>query len=233
MARPRNPNNYYFNDDTEAAVLKYAASDDENERNVIFNEYLNYPFNKLAENLIHKYKFYNFNIPYEDLKHTVVIFLLSLIEKVDPTRGRAYSYLSYCGRNFLINGNWKAYKEKINCDDIEGIDESSNSNCSYELEIETFSYKKLFQYFTEYMYDNLDKMFSDQKDKMIADAVLDLFVNVEHLEEVLEKLDKKVLYILIRERTGLETKHITPVVKVIKSEFYQKMKEYEKQGKLY
>ena len=56
--RGRKSTRMYFTHDTELAIGEYLASNNEATRNKIFNERINYSFYKLAENLIHTFKFY-------------------------------------------------------------------------------------------------------------------------------------------------------------------------------
>ena len=48
----------YFTEDTEAAIAEYLASNNQEERDRIFNGRIYYALYKLAENLIHTFKFY-------------------------------------------------------------------------------------------------------------------------------------------------------------------------------
>ena len=48
----------YFTEDTELAIAEYLASNNQVERDKIFNSRIHYAFYKLAENLIHTFKFY-------------------------------------------------------------------------------------------------------------------------------------------------------------------------------
>ena len=65
----------YFTKDTENAILLYNLLEDEIERNKLYEEKIKYPLDKLVENIIHTFKFYHFDVPYEDVKHEVVAFL--------------------------------------------------------------------------------------------------------------------------------------------------------------
>ena len=48
----------YFTEDTDLAIKEYLASSNQPERDEIFKTRIWYPFYKLAENLIHTFKFY-------------------------------------------------------------------------------------------------------------------------------------------------------------------------------
>ena len=49
------------------AINAYNRSDDQRLKNKIYNRFIHYPFDKLVENVIHTYKTYYFNIPYNYL----------------------------------------------------------------------------------------------------------------------------------------------------------------------
>jgi len=102
--RGRKSTRMYFTHDTELAIGEYLASNNEATRNKIFNDRINYSFYKLAENLIHTFKFYYTEVEsLEDLKHEVVCFLLEKLHYFDPTKGsKAFSYFSIVGKNYLI-----------------------------------------------------------------------------------------------------------------------------------
>lgn len=77
--RKRKPKqkNVYFTQDTEDAIIEYVQSTDQVRRNKIYNEKIDYAFFKLAENIIHTFKFYYTDKDsIEELKHEVVTVLL-------------------------------------------------------------------------------------------------------------------------------------------------------------
>ena len=57
----------------------------------------------------------------------------------------------------------------------------------------------------------------------VADSILHIFETRENIDE----FNKKALYILIRERTGLQTTNITRVIKTLKQIYESKFSEYE------
>ena len=50
-------------------------------------------------------KFYYFDYPLEEVKHEVVAFLVMQMPKYQPDKGRAFSYFSVVGKNWLILHN--------------------------------------------------------------------------------------------------------------------------------
>jgi len=219
MARKKSKANY-FTKETEDYIVKYNNSDDIDYRNRIFTEHIYLPFYKLAENIIHTFKFYYTDVDQiEDLKHEIVSVLLEeKIDKFDPTNGaKAYSYFGTIVKRWLINYNNKNYKK------LKQIGQFSEMEETYEpdLDRETVSKKtlsKLLDEWVEEVYDNLDRLFDKDADKQIADAVLVVFKTRNDLEI----FKKKALYIYIREMTDCDTPALTRVVNKLKETWYEK-----------
>ena len=84
--RPKKSRNY-FTEDTQEAILEYLDSDNQVERNRIYNDRINYAFYKLAENIIHTFKFYYMDVEdIEDLKHEVITFLLEKLHLFNQSK---------------------------------------------------------------------------------------------------------------------------------------------------
>jgi len=74
--KPNTQSNYYFTKDTEDAIVSYNNSSDPLFRDKIFREKIYYPFYKLAENIIHSFKFYYTDVEdVEDLKLEIISVL--------------------------------------------------------------------------------------------------------------------------------------------------------------
>ena len=84
----------YFTEDTDAAIKEYLASSNQKERDHIYATRIHYPFYKLAENLIHTFKFYYTEVDnLEDLKHEVICFFIEKLDYFKPEKGsKAFSY---------------------------------------------------------------------------------------------------------------------------------------------
>ena len=78
--RPRSKKQY-FTEDTQAAIIAYNNEKDSTLRNKIYSEFINYPFMKLTENLIHRFKFYYFDYPTKEVQHEVIVHLLEKLDK--------------------------------------------------------------------------------------------------------------------------------------------------------
>ena len=226
--RGRKPKNkQYFTKDTENAILLYNQLEDDYARNKLYEKEIKYPFDKLVENIIHTFKFYHFDVPYEDVKHEVVAFLNEKIHKyVDPNKGKAFSYFSIIAKNYLIihnNGNYNKFK---NTEQPEVIDEKRNLINEVLREEDVQEKSEFMDLFVKYMDDNLSSIFKKQADMSVADSVLELFRNRENIEN----FNKKALYILIRDRTGVKTQYITRVVNTMKNAYVEMYDNYRKTG---
>ena len=58
MPRKKAKSKMYFTQDTEDAIIAYNKSDDRLLKNDLYVAEIGYAFDKLAENLIHTFKFY-------------------------------------------------------------------------------------------------------------------------------------------------------------------------------
>lgn len=213
MSRPKSKNTQYFTQETEDAILLYNQLEDPFERNELYMKSIKYPFEKLAENIIHTFKFYHFDIPYEDVKHEVVAFLNEKIHKyTDPTKGKAFSYFSIVAKNYLIINDTFNYNQFKNTSTLEEVDDMRDIMAEVSRDKEKSEKKEFMDLFVEYLDKNLPKYFKRHTDLIVADSILELFRTRENIEEY----NKKALYILIRERTGVKTQYITRVVNLFK-----------------
>ena len=208
----------YFTQETEDAIVKYNNSTDPEEKSKLFQEKIHYAFYKLAENLIHTFKFYYTEVEnLEDLKHEIVSMLVEeKIFKFDSSRGaKAYSYFGTIVKNWLIVYNDKNYKKKIVKTPIEDI--NSNESFSYSLDDQKYNGDKLSKFidlYIEYCTNNIYELFPLDKyttppdeNAKIADAILELFRKREYLDI----FNKKALYIYIREIVDVKTPKITKI----------------------
>ena len=218
----------YFTEDTDLAIDQYLKSSNQKERDHIYKTRIHYPFYKLAENLIHTFKFYYTEVDnLEDLKHEVVCFLLEKLDYFKPEKGsKAFSYFSIVGKNYLIlynNNNYKKKKQKV---DILEADEDDGVLHQLGRDQRKQELKTFIDYFTEYVDKYMFTLFKKDKDRKVCDAINQLFVRRENLEI----FNKKALYIYIREMTDVDTPVITKVTKILKKLYKKLYTEYKETG---
>jgi len=229
MARKKSKANY-FTTETEEYIVKFNTSDDHAYKQRIFTDHIYYPFYKLAENIIHTFKFYYTDVDkIEDLKHEIVSMLYEeKIMKFDPTNGaKAYSYFGTIVKRWLINYNNKNYKKLKQIGSFDDIEESYDQ----DIDLDSPSGKTLSNFMNTWIdsvYIRIDELFMKDSDIQIADAVLTIF----RTRHDLDIFKKKALYIYIREMTDCETPQLTKVITVLKEDFKENYQKLYDQGLL-
>jgi hypothetical protein len=225
--KPKEPR-IYFTQDTEDAIVEYLACTDQSERNRIYNERIEYGFYKLAENIIHTFKFYYTDTDtIEELKHEVITFLLEKLHLYNPSKGKAFSYFGTIAKRYLIvynENNYKKLQEKAD------IDESDDDQMMlYENDKNTenlFNENNFMDQYIKYIDTHIYKLFPKKQDAQTADAIVELF----RKRETLEIFNKKALYIYIREITDVSTPQITKIIKKLKLLYVQLYNDYYQHG---
>jgi hypothetical protein len=122
----RKKSKVYFGTPVQEAIIRYNECSNPAIRNRIYQEHIHAAFEKMAENLIHTFKFYYFDYPFEEVKAEVVSFLVMQMPKYKADKGRAFSYFSVVGKNYLILNNNNNYKKMKIHDDIVKLDYKRN-----------------------------------------------------------------------------------------------------------
>ena len=228
VKKKKKTKNYYFNQTTENAIIRYNNTDDVGLKNIIYNEHISFAFDKLAENIIHTFKFYYFDVPSEQVKHEVVSFLVMNMHKFQEGKGKAFSYFSIVAKNYLILHNNKNYKNYKIHDKMDVLDYGNNIREAQDRREAANFNQEYVKQMLEYWEENLPNIFRRQKDILVADAVLEMFRRRENIEN----FNKKALYILIREMTGSKTQHITRIVNLMKKYNTELMREFSNTGQI-
>ena len=217
---------YYFNQDTENAIIRLNNETRPHMKERIYNEHIRTAFEKLAENIIHTFKFYYFDVPSEDVKHEVVSFLYMNIHKFTEGKGKAFSYFSIVAKNYLIlhnNNNYKRMKQHDGEDVMDYKRDPITELRSKEARTMKMEY---IEQLAEYWRHNLSTVFKRKKDLDVANAVVELI----DMRENIDNFNKKTLYILIREMTGSNTQHITRVINVMRKHHNKLQQTYLSTG---
>lgn len=218
--RRRKKSREYFTKDTEDAIVAYLKSEDPVERNKLFNEKIDYSFHKLAEFIIHTFKFYYTEMTnVEDLKHEVVAFLLDKLHHYNPEKGKAFSYFGTIAKRYLIVYNENNYKQMKIRGDMEEVDEDKKVYNELVREGDNIDLSSFMNSYVKHIDENIDVIFVNDIDKSIAQAVIQIFRRRENLEV----FNKQHFYLYVREITGQNTANVTKVIKVLKSEYKKQL----------
>ena len=199
----------YFTQETEDAIVLYNNTEDPEVRSDIYRDKIHYAFFKLTENIIHTFKFYYTEVDdIEHLQHEVICFLLSKLDKFDPSRGaKAYSYFGTIAKRYLILQNQKNYKKRVDKAPVSVLEEDESH--SYRIDNDNVQDRlSLFiDEFVDYCTENIFQFFPKGNDAQVADAILEIF----RKREDIDVFNKKALYIYIREMVDVKTPKITKI----------------------
>jgi hypothetical protein len=208
--KPKEPR-IYFTEDTENAIIEYLLLTNQSQRDKLYKERIQYAFYKLAENIIHTFKFYYTDSDtIEELKHEVITFLLEKLHLYKQEKGKAFSYFGTIAKRYLIIYNEKNYKKLQEYVELDEINDESN--LPYEeakVYNPTTDHNSFMNQYIKYIDKHLYNIFPKKADQKAADAIMELF----RRRETLEIFNKKALYIYIREITDATTPQITKVTK--------------------
>jgi hypothetical protein len=214
----------YFGQEVQDAIVEYNTSTNDVERNKIYGTRIHAAFDKLSENIINTFKFSYFDMPFIDVKHEVVAFMIMNIHKYDHTKGsKAFSYFSVVAKNYLILHNNNNYKKLKSHDKVDALDRQHKS-----IGFNESDYITLTDEIVEYFDNNMNTIFKKNRDLKIGYAIIDLMKQREDIEN----FNKKAIYILIREMTDVETTHITSVVNVLKKHYKKLLNKYYNNGSI-
>jgi hypothetical protein len=229
--RKRKPktSNTYFTEDTQEAIIEYVLSKDQDIRNYIYSNRIEYAFFKLTQNIIHTFKFYYTDgESVEDVQQEVIAFLLEKLKLFKPNKGKAYSYFGTIAKRYLILKNKKNYQKLQDKGDINEVDDDKKikEDTMVEHYNQDNSLTEFINLYVQYIDKNLNKLFPKELDAKTADAIMELFRKRENLDI----FNKKALYIYIREIVDVDTPQITKITKKLKSTYAELFNDYYNDG---
>lgn len=218
-------NKYYFTQDVDDAIVTYNdPSLSYSVRNTLYSNVIYPALDKLAENLINTYKVPYVDLEFTDLKHDLVAFITERLSKFSPNSGKAFSYFTKVGINYLIGLNTKAYEKTKEQVDLMIVDEERD----IVREVYRSEFTETLDCFINEWVDKVDRnlknYFTSKVDRSIADSILELF----RQRKVFDNYNKKVLYLLIRERSDVPTHKVTKVVNFLRENFKTEFTKYQK-----
>jgi len=218
----------YFGPEVDLSIIKYNATEDYQQKSIIYQKEIKPAFEKLVENIIHTFKFYYTDgQTLKQVQHEVVSFLVEKLPRFDKECGKAFSYFSIVAKNYCILKNKNNYKKLTS---HESIDLSDDLELEYteDVEEQEIALAKFVDQYVDYWDANLESIFSKKGDRELAGAIVELF----RKREKIDIFNKKALYIYIREMTNTSTQQITKMVKIMKDKYRVMYMDYLKHGYL-
>lgn len=211
----------YFTLETQEAIIRYRESSKESERNRIYNNEIHNAFYKLAENIIHTFKFYHTEVEnLEDLKYEVISFMLQKIHLYDTSKGKAYSYFGTIAKRYLIAYCQRNYDKLVEKKPLDNVDNDERTIDSLIMQPESGELDRsaviveLLEHLEKYMID----MFEKEEEIKAADALIEILKRSNQIDIS----NKKVLYVYVKEIADVKSTAITAVINKMK-EIYVKI----------
>lgn len=222
---------YYFTNETDKALELFLSSANPKEKAEIFEKSIRPAFEKLIENLIFVYSFFNLD-DVETLKRECLSNLYEMIPKFDPKKGsKGFSYFNVVARNWFIQ---KA-KERNKKNRVEGelhvdVDhESIQSDPSFAVS----PFEDLIEEKERWIafYDAMDS-WRYQLKKKTETQVLEAVIFIMKNPDLVPIFNKKAVYLYLRELTSLNTKQVVVNLKKIKALYDDWKDEYDSAGEV-
>ena len=214
----------YFTKDHQAAIVKFCQTDCPKERDYIYTHCIRDALEKLAENLIYVYGFHKQHDDIPMLKQSCVINLYETLHKFDHTRGHnAFSYFNVVAKHWLIIHSRKKNKYKYRMVSIDdpvneiNVDAILHANGQFvpspasEME-KAESKAELFNLLAE-----IKKRVKNEREVLCIDAIVTIFNSVEDLDF----LNKRAIFVYVRELSGLDSKQLSVCMSNIRNIYRQ------------
>lgn len=220
--------NMYFNENTAEAISRYQKISDAKEREKLYLAEIYPAFDKLVENLIFIHGFRGLHDSYDDLKNDCVTFLYEAIHKFDPSRGsKPFSYFNVVAKHWLIirsKQRVSKMKRNVSIDDemLNRTDRDKIDNHyvvpSQDDQMESIE----FIFRVHALLDKIkDRVVTENETKCI-EAVIQIFKAVNDLESKPGEdllLNKRAVFFLMREISGLNPKQLTTTIAALKRHY--------------
>lgn len=203
----------YFGEDQEKAVVRYLKSEDEDERNKIFNEFLREPLIIMVESIIRRYKLYRKDMEFDEIHTDTMSFLITKINKFNPDANhKAYSYFGTICKNYLMGAIQKDTKEQnrqVSYDDISS-DIEGRSDLSYVIDEHIIDYRDVIIKLTISLENFIENESLTENETKLGYALLEIFSNFDRIFQIGDgnKFNKNLILLSLREMTSLSTKEI-------------------------
>lgn len=240
MARPKTQNsgNYYFTSVEEQAVIDYNNTTDTTEREKIFNEVIYPALYKITECVYNKTQSFTYITEYMGPEHgikTALAHLATIIPQYNKERGKAYSFFTFCCKNFLIQLNDECYKRHLRDWSInEHSDDSAEESRIYT--VETMRYEddiharidmKEFLLMSIAYWESKRHVYCLKPfHHKLMDEMIELMRHPDRVEFVGYGFGKKEILKYLRDRTGYSTQKIMTFMKRLKTLQSRLLKEY-------
>lgn len=217
----------YFGKHVHESVVDFQETKSQEERHEIYEVHIRNAFEKLSENLIYIYGFSRDAEHFKILKSDCVSFLYETLEKFDASKGsKAFSYFNVCAKNHLLAKAKKTQKSKIRNISLSDITTMSRlEKTMVESHSVVPSPDDMFirtedKEILKEMLQKISTKVSNENEKVCIAAIITLFNNIEELEF----LNKRAVFVYLREISGLNPKQLSVALSSIRKQYREIVK---------
>jgi len=222
IKRRKSGSRLYFSKETQDHIITYQQSESSEEKHTIYVKDILPAFDKLVENLIFVYGFITPQENYHDLKSDCVSFLYETIAKWDPIRGtKAFSYFNVVAKNWLIMNSRKSKKRamrNVSLSDLSvlnAFDKKCLANYDFIPSPDEILIKKNLQNEILEILHRIESRVKGQKEQICIAAIITVFNNIEQLDF----LNKRAIFIYVRDISGLNSKQLSVAMSAIRKHY--------------
>lgn len=233
--KPSKERKGYFYEEQEQAVVDYISTDDEKEKNRIFNTILKPAFTKMIESIIRRYSLYPPDEEFQETFDDTMSFLMTKLSCFDPsTNYKAYSYCGTICKNYLIykiNQFAKNQKRNDSYDNPLGGGPMGDINDNIRFSYDDSDPRKTFlSELTGNTVENIQRILADKErlklnenEIKVGMTLINLMNNWDEIFAQMgsNKFNKSSILLFLKESTLLNTKEIRDALKVYKKRYYE------------
>ena len=214
----------YFTQDHENAILEYCLTEDLEIKTQLYVDFIQPAFNEMVDKIVFTYRFTNLpNI--DELRAECKVWLTTILAKYDPNRGsKAFSYFS------VITKNWFIHKvkqtSKRNQREVAYDIAAKEIDDKYIITHNPYMARRQNKEFWQHLWSEIDSWDSENmkdSERKVYEAVRTLLNSVDDLDV----LNKKAVYLYLREITGMNTKQIVTQLNKMRKKYRTFKREWD------
>jgi hypothetical protein len=215
----------YFYEQEEQAVIDYVSSENQDDKNRIYEECLQPAFTKMIESIIRRYNLYLPDEIFQETFDDTMSFLLTKIEHFNPDSGfKAYSYCGTICKNYLILKIKQYNNNLIRNDRYEMVQNDIDDNVKFSYDGDNDHIQFLTDLLENVTKEIVIMLESKEKNKLneneikVGNALVSLLTNWGDLFARMgsNKFNKSSILMFIKELTLLNTQEIRLAMKKYK-----------------
>lgn len=185
MGRKKSANSLsnYFDESIEEAIQLYNIASTQDERDKLFRKI--YPaLSKIAQVFYNKVKPTYIDGEPMEIQMDCISYLTERLDKIKTGKGKGFSYMTVCARNYYIQQNMFAYAKVgkvINSSELPETFDMVDIVTDRVEEMEDSA--KLLAAFVDYMDENKEKFVTSKKGSIVVQAVIDFLRDVDSIED--------------------------------------------------